>query len=64
MQITYENKLSRIFTPAGYLNFIKDRSNRDSIERVKILPPKLGSLSFGKIYVEFKYAPKNFFANT
>ena len=64
MQITYENKLSRIFTPEGYLKFIKDGSNRDSIGKVKILPPKIGSSGFGKIYVELKYASKYFNSNT
>ncbi|OQP67178.1 hypothetical protein A3860_02115 [Niastella vici] len=64
MHITYENKLTHIFSPAGYLKFIKEQANRDSIEKVKIIPPKLGSSGFGKIYVELKYASKYFRPNT
>jgi hypothetical protein len=48
---------SRLFTPAAYLKFIKNPSNKRAIESVKIIPPVLGSSDFGKIYVEFKYLP-------
>lgn len=64
MHTFYRNKLVRIFTPAGYLKFINDSSNRDSILKVKFLPPKLGSSGFGKIYTELKYASKYFRSKT
>ena len=64
MHTFYRNKLVRIFSPAGYLKFIKDSSNRDSIVKVKFLPPKLGSSGFGKIYTELKYASKQFRSKT
>jgi hypothetical protein len=60
MNIFYRNKLFRIFTPAGYLKFISNNTNKDSILKVKFIPPKLGSSGFGKIYTELKYEPEYF----
>jgi len=59
----FNNKPSRIFSPAGYLKFIKDEANKNSIARVKFIPPKLGSSGFGKVYVELKYPYRNLHSN-
>lgn len=53
----YKHIHTRLFTPSAYLKFISNPANKSAIKNVKMIPPKLGSDDFGKIYVEFKYLP-------
>jgi hypothetical protein len=59
----YRKYLTRIFTPAAYLKFISNSENKNAIEKVEFIPPKLGSSGFGRIYVELKYIPESLRAN-
>lgn len=59
MNVITKNRLYLTLSPARYLKFIQNSSNRDSIFRVKFIPPKLGSNNgFGKVSIELKYDTK------
>jgi hypothetical protein len=49
--------LYKYLTPREFLLLIK--TDRGSIKKSKFIPPRLGSLSLGKIYVEYNYEPKS-----
>lgn len=48
-------RLHQILSPRAFLWLMKN--DRTSIKRTKVIAPKLGSNSLGKIYVEYNYAP-------
>lgn len=49
-------KLYQILSPEDFLRLLKE--DRDSIKDSKFIPPKLGTTSLGKVYVEYYYVPK------
>jgi hypothetical protein len=50
-------KLYGILSAAEFLQLLK--RDRDSIKTSKFIPPKLGTKSLGKFYVEYYYVPKS-----
>lgn len=56
----YQTPLHRILTAAEYLQFIKSSKNREAISKVRIIPPKLGTSDWGKIYIELDYEPEGY----
>jgi hypothetical protein len=53
----FETRLHKYLTPREFLLLIN--TDRGSIKKSKFIPPKLGTLSLGKFYVEYNYEPKS-----
>lgn len=51
------HKLFQYLTPGQFVHLLK--TDRGSIKKTKFIPPKLGTFSLGKVYVEYHYAPKS-----
>jgi len=52
-----QTRLYKYLTPRQFLFLIN--TDRGSIKKSKFIPPKLGTLSLGKFYVEYNYEPKS-----
>ena len=52
-----QTRLYKYLTPGEFLSLVK--TDRGSIKKSKFIPPKLGTLSLGKFYVEYNYEPKS-----
>lgn len=51
------HKLYQYLTPGQFVKLLQ--TDRGSIKKTKFIAPKLGTLSLGKVYVEYNYAPKS-----
>lgn len=51
-----KSRLFKYLTPGEFIALIQ--TDRGSIKKSKFIAPKLGSISLGKIYVEYYYEPK------
>jgi hypothetical protein len=56
-KVSYQTRLFKYLTPREFVSLIK--TDRGSIKTSKFIPPRLGTLSLGKIYVEYNYEPKS-----
>jgi len=56
-KVSYQSHLFKYLTPREFVSLIK--TDRGSIKKSKFIPPRLGTLSLGKIYVEYNYEPKS-----
>ena len=52
-----KSRLFKYLTPGEFIALMQ--TDRGSIKRSKFIAPKPGSLSLGKIYVEYYYEPKS-----
>ena len=53
----FNGKLYEIVSPERFLQILK--TNKDAIKRSEFLPPRLGSNSLGRVYIEYYYVPKS-----
>jgi hypothetical protein len=47
--------LHQILSPSQFLSLVK--TDRNAIKTSKVIPPRIGSRHFGKVYVEYYYIP-------